>query len=466
VADGARRARLTPPRVVLDLVERLEAKGFEAWCVGGAVRDALLGHAHLDWDIATSARPEQVQRLFRRTVPVGIQFGTVGVLDDAGRLHEVTTFRRDVRTDGRHAEVEFGVSLDDDLARRDFTINAIAWSPTQQRLHDPFHGQRDLDGRLVRAVGTADARMREDRLRALRAIRFAARFGFAIEPATWQAIVDSAPHLGRLSVERVKQEIDKTLEQVRRPSEAFALWQRSGAFATLVPALAAAPATRFAVTDALPMPGLRGRPARQLLRVASLFAGEPSREVQRLLKGLRYSNADVAAVGRVVAGAEAVGPALGALLMGQGTDADGASRPSGSGVSDAALRPLVAAAGRTQWGLVLRLLAATWQAARARGEPAPSAVALCRVYRQGRLIALRDPIELADLAVDGDDLRRERIANGPALGRVLHGLLAAVIEDPSRNTVEQLLALARAMVAVDASPAGGVAPSAPEESAG
>jgi tRNA nucleotidyltransferase (CCA-adding enzyme) len=214
VDDAERTARLTPPPSVLRIVERLESRGHEAWCVGGAIRDALLGIRHLDWDIATSARPEQVQRLFRRTVPVGIAFGTVGVLDDHGHLHEVTTFRRDVRTDGRHAEVEFGVSLDDDLARRDFTINAIAWSPTRQQLHDPFRGQRDLAHRLLRAVGDADARMREDRLRALRALRFAARFAFAIEPSTWDAIVASAPHLGRLSAERVKQELDKTLEQV------------------------------------------------------------------------------------------------------------------------------------------------------------------------------------------------------------------------------------------------------------
>ena len=132
---------------MLGIVERLERAGHEAWCVGGAVRDALLGLDHLDWDIATSARPDQVRRIFKRTIPVGEKFGTIGVLDDAGVLHEVTTFRRDVRTDGRHAEVEFGVSLDDDLARRDFTINAIAYSPSRDAMHDPFNGQQDLRAR-------------------------------------------------------------------------------------------------------------------------------------------------------------------------------------------------------------------------------------------------------------------------------------------------------------------------------
>src|SRR5689334_8142653 len=162
-------SKLSPPRPVLEIANRLEDAGYEVWCVGGAVRDALLGHPDLDWDLATSATPEQVRELFgsRRTIPVGIDFGTVGVLDRHGTLHEVTTFRRDVKTDGRHAVVEFGVSLDDDLARRDFTINAIAYSPSKDELRDPFGGRADMQRRVVRAVGDADARMREDRLRAL-----------------------------------------------------------------------------------------------------------------------------------------------------------------------------------------------------------------------------------------------------------------------------------------------------------
>jgi tRNA nucleotidyltransferase (CCA-adding enzyme) len=208
---------LDPPREVREIAHALEQAGFETWCVGGAVRDALLGLPHLDWDLATSATPPQVKRTFRRTIPVGEQFGTIGVLDRHGRLHEVTTFRRDVQTDGRHAVVEFGASLDEDLARRDFTINAIAYSPSTERLHDPFKGRDDLSHGVVRAVGQARERMVEDRLRALRALRFAGRFGFRIEPATWAAIVDSAPFLSRLSRERVKQELEKSMEQVAVP---------------------------------------------------------------------------------------------------------------------------------------------------------------------------------------------------------------------------------------------------------
>ncbi|HEX6629689.1 MAG TPA: CCA tRNA nucleotidyltransferase, partial [Gemmatimonadaceae bacterium] len=210
VPSASDRERLHPPGTVVRIARTLGDAGFETWCVGGAVRDALLGIPHLDWDLATAATPTEVRRLFRRTVPLGIEFGTVGVLDEDGRMHEVTTFRRDVRTDGRHAEVEFGATLEEDLARRDLTINAIAYHPQRRVLRDPFDGRGDLARGLVRAVGEPAERMREDRLRALRAIRFASRFGFAIEPATWRAIVDSAPHMGRLSAERVKQELDKT----------------------------------------------------------------------------------------------------------------------------------------------------------------------------------------------------------------------------------------------------------------
>ena len=169
--------------------------------MGGAVRDALLGIETLDWDIATSARPEQVQKLFTRTVPVGLRFGTVGVLDAAGVMHEVTTFRHDVETDGRHAVVRFGASLEEDLARRDFTINAIAVHAERLEVRDPFGGRADLARRVLRCVGTAAERMQEDRLRALRALRFAGRFGFEIEPETWTAILASAPHLGRVRVD-------------------------------------------------------------------------------------------------------------------------------------------------------------------------------------------------------------------------------------------------------------------------
>jgi len=264
------------------IVARLERAGFETWCVGGAVRDALLGRAHLDWDLATAARPSAAMRLSRPPGPGGIAFGTVGVLDDDNVMHEVTTFRRDTRHDGRHAHVEFGVSLTDDLARRDYTINAVAYHPGRDEIADPFDGRIDLQRGIVRAVGDPEQRMIEDRLRALRGIRFASRLGFHIEPETWRAIVSSAPHLPRLSAERILQELTKTMVQVDTASIALELWRAAGALGTLLPMLAHVPEWRFAALDALPRGGEsaedRGRwGLRVRVRIGALRSGPDGR---------------------------------------------------------------------------------------------------------------------------------------------------------------------------------------------
>jgi len=425
---------IVPPREVVEIAERLEQAGHEAWCVGGAVRDALLGHPHLDWDLATSATPARVRELFgaRRTIPVGAEFGTVGVLDRAGRLHEVTTFRRDVRTDGRHAEVEFGVSLDDDLARRDFTINAIAFHPLRFELRDPLGGRADLERGVVRAVGDPEARMREDRLRALRAIRFAARLDFEIDPATWRAIVDSAPHLGRLSAERVKQELEKTVEQVRVPSRAFARWRDSGAFATLVPALGSLDDGALAVVDCLAWPAHAAAEPhlrrRRLLRLVGLLLPLGGEAAGRVLGALRFSKHDTSLAATVVARAHVPGLEIERALT------------SREGLDDASVRRWVAAIGRLNVSLVMRVLAARWEAERARGMAAPGARAVHSLHRRLLRSAFHDPVELRDLAVDGDDLRRAGIPAGPGLGKILHALLERVVDDPTRNQPEWLAA--------------------------
>ena len=176
------------------IAERLETAGHETWCVGGALRDNLLGVPNHDFDLTTAATPDVVRKLFKRTVPVGIEHGTVAVLDDAGTPHEVTTFRRDIQTDGRHAVVQFGVSLMDDLARRDFTVNAIAYHPLRHEWRDPFHGATDLARKQIRAVGDPNWRFQEDYLRILRALRFAAQFDFRVHPRTLDADLDTGSH--------------------------------------------------------------------------------------------------------------------------------------------------------------------------------------------------------------------------------------------------------------------------------
>jgi tRNA nucleotidyltransferase (CCA-adding enzyme) len=419
---------LSPPGPVLDIAKRLENEGFETWCVGGAVRDALLGHPHLDWDLATAATPQQVRRLFPRTVPVGIEFGTVGVLDRNGTMHEVTTFRRDVETDGRHAVVTFGATIDEDLARRDFTLNAIAFHPKSGRLHDPFEGQKDLERRLIRAVGEPHERMREDRLRALRAIRFAARFGFDIDLDTWRAIVTSAPHLGRLSPERVKQELEKTMEQVDHPSRALELWRDAGALRVLLPALDGISAATLRTLDLLPRATGKRASQRKMIRLAALFGELSPREAEKTARMLRFSNQQIAWIGAVIKHAAQIHDEL-----------LGAARGD---VAPATARRWIATAGRTRIPSVMRLLAARFAAHRVAGEAAPDARTIAALYRRVLRSAFRDPVELGDLAVDGDDLRSVGVAEGPEMGWVLHRLLDVVLEDPRRNTVEELLRLA------------------------
>ena len=423
-------SKLSPPKAVLRIARTLEKAGFETWCVGGAVRDALLGHPHLDWDLATAARPPEIRNLFPRTVPVGIAFGTIGVLDDDGIMHEVTTFRRDVRTDGRHAEVEFGATLDEDLARRDYTINAIAYSPSKKILADPFKGQEDLERGIVRAVGAPDERMREDRLRALRGLRFAARFEFEIEHHTWDAIAASAPHLGRLSAERVKQEIEKTMDQVRRPSRAFSMWHTSGAFATLIPSLAGMHALDLATLDNLCPPGLPTRPQRRVMRLIALFAAAPHGEVPGILKGLRFSNSDAAWIGSIVDHWKTLDKEMRFAMM------DTSPPP------DSVLRRWAAIAGRTRLASVLRVAGARWAAERQAGLAAPGKELVASVYRRAIKIAYRDAIEVQDLAVNGRDLERIGIT-GPAVGKTLRSLLETVINDPAANSREHLLDAAR-----------------------
>jgi tRNA nucleotidyltransferase (CCA-adding enzyme) len=416
--------RLRPPPAVQKICATLEGAGHEAWCVGGAVRDALLGIETLDWDIATSARPEQVQKLFKRTIPVGIQFGTVGVLDPQGVLHEVTTFRHDVETDGRHAVVRFGASLDEDLARRDFTINAIAVHAASLEVRDPFGGRADLERRVVRCVGDAAERMREDRLRALRALRFAGRFDFALDPATWAAIRDSAPHLGRLSMERVKQELEKVMDQVARPAATLERYRDAGILAALIPGIAAAPAARFAALDHLARPGLARRPDRRMLRLAALFTEPgvaPARGLEAELRALKFSNVESKATLALAEGAGAVSFArVRELAADEGAE----------------LRRLIARVGRLMVPGLTRLL---WARAKAEGMPAAEGIGGVALYRRALRSAFGDPLTVGDLAVDGDDLRTAGVPAGKAMGETLQRLLAAVLEDPRRNTRDWLL---------------------------
>jgi len=423
--------RLKPTPSVLDIASRLEEAGFEAWCVGGAIRDALLGGEPLDWDLASPATPDQVRDIFgrRRTIPVGIAFGTVSVLDNAGVPHEITTFRRDVRTDGRHAEVEFGASLDDDLSRRDFTINAIAFRPRTGEVRDPFGGQDDITAGIVRAVGDPEQRMREDRLRALRAIRFAARYSFAIDPATLDAIRESAHHLTRLSAERVQQELVKTMQQVNAPSGALRMWRDTGALGVLVPSLDAIDDVALATLDHLARDGAAGRerPQRTSNRIAALFLDTPPRDVRAAMNDLRFSKHETNWSTYIAERWVNVAPEIAAAFAsGSPTDAD--------------VRRWLAKIGRLHAGGFLRVAGARWQAMRDAGLVAPSAATVRSLHKRMAHGLFSAALEVGDLAIGGDDLRRAGIPAGPIYAKILNVLLERVIDNPARNTPEALLA--------------------------
>lgn len=380
------------PDEVRDIAVRLENAGYETWCVGGALRDRLLGYPADDVDLATTATPDEVLRLFPRAVPVGVKYGTVGVLDRRRVMHEVTTFRKDVTTDGRHAEVAYGVSLEEDLARRDFTMNALAYHPVRAEWRDPFGGVADLRRGVIRAVGEPARRFAEDYLRVLRAIRFAARFGFTIEPETWRAAVAAAPGLAGLSAERVREEWFKGLQSAAAIPRLVELWKSSGAAAIWLPELTGGPG----LADPAPEP-------RDPVGLTAALCARPGRVLARL----RGSNAEIERA-RALENAP----------------------PEPAGNDPVAVRRWLSAVGDAADDL---LLLARY---RLGSDPAWAPVV-------ERIRARGEAVTRSQLAISGDDLVRAGFPPGPAMGRLLGRLLELVIEEPERNTPAELLQKAR-----------------------
>ena len=216
------------------IVERLRAKGFEALYAGGCVRDRLLGVEPHDYDVATSARPEQVEALFPRTVPVGAQFGVILVLEGGAEL-QVATFRGDgAYHDGRHPESVHYTDAEGDARRRDFTINGLFYDPIAEEVLDYVGGRLDLENRLIRAIGNPSERFAEDKLRLLRAIRFATTLGFSIDPGTWIALLQWAPEIHAVSAERIRDEFCKILLSPNR-IHGFDLLDQSGLLRMILP---------------------------------------------------------------------------------------------------------------------------------------------------------------------------------------------------------------------------------------
>lgn len=441
------------PGPVRWIVETLEERGFDTWTVGGAVRDALLGRSGGDWDLATRARPEEVRRIFRRTVPLGIDHGTVGVLDRDGEMYEVTTFRRDVETFGRHAVVEFADTIDEDLARRDFTVNALAWHPIRRELRDPFDGAHDLEVGRLRTVGDPSDRFAEDYLRILRALRFAGRFGLRIEEGTWRALCSGVHRLHDLSAERVREELTKVLGGTEPPSGALGLYAASGVLAEVAPELeagvgcarpAGAPGTVWdhavLTVDTLPPdPVLRLAGLFREVGVPEVVSGHDDRELEAtersaartvaVMTRLRFSNARTDRAARLVR-----------------ATSDGPPDPS---EGRATLRRWLSRHGPSVLRDAGRVWIASARVERRRGSPEPArcATAAWKALRRER--REEPPLVEGDLALDGRDLIRMGLRPGPRFGRILGHLLDRVLDDPSLNEPATLEGLVEEFLAAE-----------------
>ena len=423
------------------LLARLHGAGYAAYAVGGCVRDSLLGRTPQDWDLCTSARPEQVLALFGegQCIPTGLQHGTV-TIKYGGQLYETTTFRTEgAYTDGRHPdEVHFVPDVRQDLARRDFTINAMAYNDAEG-LIDPFGGQQDLQQGILRAVGDPATRFEEDALRILRLYRFAARFGFAIDPPTGQAARALCAHLDCVSVERIEEELSKLLAA---PAPAAYLDEKI--LKVIIPELSA-PALQAAkpVVDACPA-GIEDLPVRWAALLMSL--GEDG--TRKALKRLRCSNACIeqtaVLVREVHPGAFSSdtiwgipSPALLPAAAGSHPP-DGPQRNSRTGLGqDAApdtvirIRKLL---GRYDLHTVQRLAALG-----AAMEPERAADFAAQAELAAQLDADGVCCRVSQLAVNGRDLMAAGIPAGPGLRRTLEALLDAVIRGQLPNERQRLL---------------------------
>lgn len=424
------------PEAVLHICRRLQEAGFPCVLVGGAVRDLLRGRRPQDWDLASAARPEQVQALFERVIPTGIAYGTVTVLD-YGIPCQVTSFRREGRyEDGRHpAWVETGATLEEDLSRRDFTINAMAYDPVGRRLIDPFGGRADLAAGVVRTVGSPDERFQEDALRILRALRIVSEEGFTLHPDTEPAITRQAPGLRRISGEREGAEMLRLL-MGRHVKAALDLVLRTGLLPILWPAFAPAatmlqPGGRLTVYEHTAR-AVHFAPRRVPVRLAAL-GHDWGKVLTRTPDGRfpdhhRVSVAMFRPVLRRWRVPQAVQEHVLALIR----------HHMFGPVEDRTLRRWIGRYGR-RW--VLDLIDLREADARA-SEQGPLRPSIADLRRRARRILREEPVLTPDsLALNGHDIMALLgLEPGPEVGRWKEELYRYVLEDPARNTREALTA--------------------------
>lgn len=287
--------KIEMPSEVKFIISELESHEYEAFAVGGCIRDSLLGRTPNDWDITTSAKPEEVKEIFHRTVDTGIKHGTVTVLIGK-KSFEITTYRVDgAYTDGRHPEsVRYSKYLKEDLRRRDFTINAFAYND-EVGLRDEFYGFRDMEWKIIRAVGNAEDRFSEDALRMMRAIRFAAQLGFNIELNTYNAIIKLAPNIKKVSAERIQVELTKTL--MSDHPEVTIEYAKTGLFVEILPVLYD---TLSGISAHKTLELLKYVPRMVIMRYAALLRYRTPEEARDVLRKLKLDNFTINTVTKLV----------------------------------------------------------------------------------------------------------------------------------------------------------------------
>lgn len=390
------------PDSVKYIIRQLENAGYEAWAVGGCVRDSLMGRIPKDWDITTSALPDRIKSIFKRTIDTGIEHGTVTVMID-GVGYETTTYRIDGKySDSRHPDsIEFTRSLNEDLKRRDFTINAMAYSDTKG-LVDLFGGVSDLKNRIIRCVGDPSERFAEDALRILRAIRFSAQLGFEVDPHTMKATSKLKDRLNKISAERIHSELEKILMSPH--PDKLRMIHTSGIDGVILPGLARAvqedPPVLRKICDTL-----RTAPLNSHIRWSALLSMSGSgTDILRILK---FDNNSIRTVSELLR--------LESVPL--------------TGLTDAQMRHVMNDAGAAMMSLLFEY----------RKTVFPD-VDLSEAESQYLAILDRgDCTCIKDLKINGHDLLSSGVPSGAAVGNMLKALLEEVLNDPALNDKELLL---------------------------
>lgn len=408
--------KIEMPSEVKFIISELESHEYEAFAVGGCIRDSLLGRTPNDWDITTSAKPEEVKEIFHRTVDTGIKHGTVTVLIGK-KSFEITTYRVDgAYTDGRHPEsVRYSKYLKEDLRRRDFTINAFAYND-EVGLRDEFYGFRDMEWKIIRAVGNAEDRFSEDALRMMRAIRFAAQLGFNIELNTYNAIIKLAPNIKKVSAERIQVELTKTL--MSDHPEVTIEYAKTGLFVEILPVLYD---TLSGISAQKTLELLKYVPRMVIMRYAALLRYRTPEEARDVLRKLKLDNFTINTVTKLVEYQNDINDVI--------------------EENDISVREAIHKYGTDLLELMFVFAEADGRMKReytgfnSRGRNVHLKT-IKRLYDE--ILERGDCVDLKGLAVNGSDLMELGIV-GEQIGETLNWLLHIIMENPALNNKNTLI---------------------------